>query len=1218
MPPRSRIHPWNTVAFLTRACLICLAALTVHTLPSAAVAGEFTYQNPIAGGPRWIRDPFIIRAGDRYFMTGTYKEPAQDGPAAWPGFKLWASDDLLHWKDEGFVLRNEDIPWGDTRLWAPEIRFHPQRGKYYLTYNVRWNKTGRQGSGLAVADDVRGPYVNLTPDEPLAQSNDASLFFDDDGRTYLLQSSITICEVDLDQVKLIRPKKRLLVPAEEGAWDSRIIEGPNMVKVNGTYYLFWSATGWGYTVGYATALDVWGPYVKHPANPIYGAAKPEYENKLNEPPDCPFDEVGHGSLFKGPDGRWWLSAHGYGYEPGPFRDPRLCIDPLNFDPGTGQFSAKLTWRPQTIRMSAAQPAPGSGTKPRLIILADMGNEPDEEQQMIHMLVNCNEFDLEGLIAVTGKFLNERSRNEYKRVVHPELFHRLIDGYEKAHPNLCLHAPGYPSAESLHAIVAAGQRKYGIADVGAGKSTAGSELTVKALRRDDPRPLNVVVNAGSNTLAQALWDLRATHSDAELDALVARLRVFENGAQDNAGAWICREFPGVHWVRSNHQTYGYMGQGNGVGPYVWQPYPRDNQGQHRWAEQHIMHDHGALGALYPYRFKGSGFLEGGGTIPWLGLVNKGLFCVDQPSWGGWSGRFTATKQKNVWSRHADIRKDEETYGDFYAYAEVSDRWTDPESGIEYDSDFAPVWRWRRAMLNNCQARFDWCVMPYEKANHHPVAAFNGDTSDAIARITAKAGELVTLDASASSDPDEDSLRFRWYVYREPGTYDGSPIIDNETNPVTQIALPKDAAGKQIHVILQVNDENEIVSLYDYRRIVIDVEQPLVREGDWIVTGVETVRGERIRLNGNLILEPNAVLTLEDCHLEILGTRSREHLVDWRGGRLITRRSTLGGFVQEDGTPVHTVFHLYDGEWEALDTTVQYAYGISFHWKEGHGVLRGTRLKAGPRPDAIICSGQADITLIDSDFPIGLGVYVHKGGRTRLDLPAAVPITAVYDAETLTPGVEWRLDLKNTTVRHWFVFLRNIGMGNPPCEVTLGQSDHLIVSLLGHNLTGTLNLSNDLTEPVTLGNLTLRRAENPPGISMWALYFSGDETDLTVRGATHICELMHRGGRLHLSGMPSRNDLSIGCTTLELSGTAVMTLEHVHLGRPLTWTDDGAMGEANVMGDATLRGNDVSVRGVRFHTRDKGRVRITGLTKKGDVEIRQEGGEVELKNADESHL
>jgi hypothetical protein len=83
----------------------------------------------------------------------------------------------------------------------------------------------------------------------------------------------------------------------------------------------------------------------------------------------------------------------------------------------------------------------ASSRHRLIILADMGNEPDEEQQMAHMLVCSNEFDLDGLIAVTGKFLRARPR--------PELLLKLIGGYEKVLPNLKLHAQGWPTAEYLH-------------------------------------------------------------------------------------------------------------------------------------------------------------------------------------------------------------------------------------------------------------------------------------------------------------------------------------------------------------------------------------------------------------------------------------------------------------------------------------------------------------------------------------------------------------------------------------------------------------------------------------------------------------------------------------------------------------------------------------------------------------------------------------------------
>lgn len=469
---------------------------------------------------------------------------------------------------------------------------------------------------------------------------------------------------------------------------------------------------------------------------------------------------------------------------------------------------------------------------RLIICADMGNEPDEMQQMAHMLACSNEFDLEGLIAVTGKFLRpNHHQGEYKSKVHPELFIELIDAYEKVLPNLKKHAGGWHEPEYLRSIVKAGQPGYGIRDVGEGNTSEGAQLILDAIAKEDPRPIWVVVNAGSNTLAQALYVIKTTQSADVLRKAVAKLRVYENGSQDNAGAWIASEFPEIHWIRSNYQTYAYGGPGGksggvneNLGPHQWKPFAYSSKGQAEWTWEHIQKNHGALGAAYPDRSFRPGhyaFKEGGGTIPWMGLVNKGLFDINQPSWGGWSGRFTEKKVAGFWSRHGDIRPDEEVMAPFYVYREASDYWVDPQDGQVYEGDYVPIWRFRPAMYADFAARMDWCVRSYADANHHPVAAVDGDASDAIIRLKATPGEHLSFDASASSDPDGDDLEYNWWIYQEAGSYSGKIAVENDRSARASLTIPTGARNEQVHLILELRDKDQEVALTDYRRIVIDV-------------------------------------------------------------------------------------------------------------------------------------------------------------------------------------------------------------------------------------------------------------------------------------------------------------------------------------------------------------------------------------------------------------
>jgi hypothetical protein len=182
--------------------------------------------------------------------------------------------------------------------------------------------------------------------------------------------------------------------------------------------------------------------------------------------------------------------------------------------------------------------------------------------------------------------------------------------------------------------------------------------------------------------------------------------------------------------------------------------------------------------------------------------------------------------------------------------------------------------------------------------------------------------------------------------------------------------------------------------------------------------------------------------------------------------------------------------------------------------------------------------------------------------------------------------------------------------------LAGSRDLIVSLLGHNLTGQVTLSNDLAEPLRLGNLVLKAAAGrPAGISMYALYLSGKQNDLTVTGRSHICELMmHDGGRLTVAGTPSGEELSIGCTTLDLTGEAQLDLRDVHLGRPSRWPGEREIGEATVKDEARLTGEHVSVRNVRFRTTGAGRVELDDVRRLGTIEVRQEGGSVRIAERD----
>jgi hypothetical protein len=440
-------------------------------------------------------------------------------------------------------------------------------------------------------------------------------------------------------------------------------------------------------------------------------------------------------------------------------------------------------------------------KPRLLVLTDISNEPDDEESLVRLLVYSNEFDIEGLTATTSTWLRSGTRED--------LIHRDIAAYAKVRSNLLKHAPGFPEPDQLEKVTFTGQPGYGMALVGDGKQSPGSKHLVDVIDSSDPRPLWVTVWSGANTLAQALWDLRASRNESDLKGAVAKLRVYAISDQDDAGPWIRKEFPDLFYIvsPSTQDSLEYWrATWTGIsGDRYYKNGPRrwfelvDNP----WLEEHVIKNHGPLGALYP-RFS---YIMEGDTPSFLGLVQNGLGWEVSPGYGGWGGRYVfyrpSGENRAIWTNNAESR-DTVVVGD----------------GSNVTSDPATIWRWREHYQHDFEARMNWCIADsFGKANHNPRPALNHDLTKNVLTLKAKSGTRVSLSAEGTTDPDGDSVRVTWWIYPEAGTIRNATLTVAE-GLQTVVKLPVITEPGTVHVILQAEDSGE-PHLFAYRRTVIEV-------------------------------------------------------------------------------------------------------------------------------------------------------------------------------------------------------------------------------------------------------------------------------------------------------------------------------------------------------------------------------------------------------------
>ncbi|HEY3706677.1 MAG TPA: nucleoside hydrolase-like domain-containing protein [Terracidiphilus sp.] len=459
-------------------------------------------------------------------------------------------------------------------------------------------------------------------------------------------------------------------------------------------------------------------------------------------------------------------------------------------------------------------------KPRVAIISDIGNEPDDQMSLVRLLLYSNQFDIEALIAATSTW--------QKTATHADTMHTLIHSYSEVRTNLLLHAKGWPTAEELDQRVVTGQPAYGLAATGAGKSSAGSKALAQAIERDDPRPLWICIWGGANTLAQTLLDLRAERSPDELNKLIAQVRVYSVSDQDDAGPWIRSQFPGLFYIvspsRANSDNY-YAATWTGISGDV---YYRNGEGAdnttvtNQWLDKNIR-SKGSMGKVYP-KFM---FIMEGDTPSFLPLIDNGLNAYRRPDWGGWGGRYVYLQPYGethpIWSQG----------GDEFMRANSQDTVTGAD-GRTHVSDQATIWRWREAFQNDFAARMDWTTNDFAHANHNPQVVVNRNPGAGPVEVEATAGQTITLDAAGSRDPDGQSLQYHWFLYPEAGLmgFRGADVsLAGEDGPVAKVTVNSPCRAPWLplipckgegvmHIILAVTD-NGSPRLTSYRRIILTV-------------------------------------------------------------------------------------------------------------------------------------------------------------------------------------------------------------------------------------------------------------------------------------------------------------------------------------------------------------------------------------------------------------
>ena len=299
-------------AFMTTLCML------VGTVAMVA-------QNPIISG-QFTADPTARVFGDKVYVYPSHDIISPTEPERrWfcmEDYHVFSSSDLCEWTDEGEILNQEAVPWGNPKgfaMWAPDCV--ENNGTYYFYFPDAPKQGFGFGVGIATAKSPTGPF---TPEpNPMAgvRGIDPCVMQTNSGDAYIFWGggSLSVAKLKPNMLEIEGEPQRI------NTLPSGFVEGPFAFEHNGHYYLTYPwvrKEGGTETLAYAMSDSPMGPF--------------EYKGLIMEesPTGC---WTNHHSIVEY-KGQWYLFYHHNDYSPTFDKNRSVCVDSLFFNPdGTIQL-----------------------------------------------------------------------------------------------------------------------------------------------------------------------------------------------------------------------------------------------------------------------------------------------------------------------------------------------------------------------------------------------------------------------------------------------------------------------------------------------------------------------------------------------------------------------------------------------------------------------------------------------------------------------------------------------------------------------------------------------------------------------------------------------------------------------------------------------------------------------------------------------------------------